>query len=113
MSNDIKSSDRNTVEPVQLGELPESNLQGRALFDSNFDIIKDVRVKLEACVGEAELTVRELYDLKTNSIVELERDAQSPVDLVLDGRVVARGHLVVSGDNFGVSITEIIKQDAD
>ncbi len=107
MSNFINSSDRETVEQVQFSEMSEKPQQGRALFDSNFDIIKDVRVKLEACVGEAELTVSELYDLKVNSVVPLERDAQAPIDLILDGRIVARGQLVVTGDNFGVCITEI------
>jgi flagellar motor switch protein FliN/FliY len=100
-----------TVEEIELSELPELQPQGRALFNSNFDIIKDVRVRVEACVGEAELTVNELYNLKANSIVKLERDVQAPIDLVLDGRVVARGQLVVSGDNFGVCISEIVKQD--
>ncbi len=111
MSNFIDKQGGNTVEQVQLSELADTQPQGRALFNSNFDIIKDVRVTLEACVGEAELSVSELYDLKANSIVKLQRDAQSPIDLVLDGRIVARGQLVVAGDNFGVCITEIIKQN--
>ncbi|MEJ2610279.1 MAG: FliM/FliN family flagellar motor switch protein [Candidatus Thiodiazotropha sp.] len=112
MPKPMNSKPNDTVEQVQFSELPELQPQGQALFGSNFEIIKDVRVKLEACVGEAELTISELYDLKINSIVTLERDVQSPVDLVLDGRIVARGQLVVTGDNFGVCISEIIKQDA-
>ncbi|MGD9170791.1 MAG: FliM/FliN family flagellar motor switch protein [Candidatus Thiodiazotropha sp.] len=111
MSNFINKTGNNTVEEVQLSELADMEPQGRALFNSNFDIIKDVRVKLEACVGEAELSISELYSLKANSVVKLERDAQAPIDLVLDGRIVARGQLVVTGDNFGICITEILKQD--
>ncbi|MEW8291705.1 MAG: FliM/FliN family flagellar motor switch protein [Candidatus Thiodiazotropha endolucinida] len=111
MSNFVNKNTGDTVEQVQLSELADVQPKGRALFDSNFDIIKDVRVTLEACVGEAELSVSELYDLKANSIVRLERDAQALIDLVLDGRIVARGQLVVTGDNFGVCISEIIKQD--
>lgn len=111
MSTVMSNTNSDTVEQVQLSELSETQPQGRALFNSNFDIIKDVRVTLEASVGEAELSVSELYDLKANSIVKLERDAQAPIDLVLDGRIVARGQLVVTGDNFGICITEIIKQD--
>jgi flagellar motor switch protein FliN/FliY len=113
MTNDLKVKDRKTVEQIQLGELTEKKTQGKSLFDSNFDIIKDVRVKLEACIGEAEISVNELYNLKSNSIVKLNKDSQAPIDLVLDGRVVARGHLVVTGDNFGISISEIMKQNAD
>jgi flagellar motor switch protein FliN/FliY len=111
MTKFVSGNSRETVEEIEFSELPELQPQGRALFHSNFDIIKDVRVRVEACVGEAELTVDELYNLKPNSIVKLERDSQAPIDLVLDGRIVARGQLVVSGDNFGVCIEEIIKQD--
>ncbi|WP_316369611.1 FliM/FliN family flagellar motor C-terminal domain-containing protein [Candidatus Thiodiazotropha sp. CDECU1] len=111
MSKYVSKNSGNSVEQVQLSELSDNQPQGRALFKSNFEIIKDVRVTLEACVGEAELSVSELYDLKANSIVKLERDAQAPIDLVLDGRIVARGQLVVTGDNFGVCITEILNKD--
>lgn len=101
-----------TVEQVQLNELPSKTPQGSAIFNSNLDIIKDVRVKLEACVGEADLTVEDLYNLKKDSVVKLDRDALEPIDLYLDGRVVARGQLVVTGDNFGVCITELYKENA-
>ncbi|MES9938913.1 MAG: FliM/FliN family flagellar motor switch protein [Candidatus Thiodiazotropha sp. 6PLUC1] len=111
MPKSMNSTKNDTVEQVQLSELAEIQPQGRELFASNFDIIKDVRVTVEACIGQAELTVKELYDLKIDSVVKLERDVQSPVDLVLDGRVVARGQLVVTGDNFGICISEIIKKD--
>ena len=107
----MNSKEDDTVEQVQYGELVDSEPQGRALFDNNFDIIKDVRVRVEASVGQAELSVKELYDLKVDSIVKLERDVESLIDLVLDNRIIARGQLVVTGDNFGVCIKEIIKQD--
>jgi flagellar motor switch protein FliN/FliY len=111
MTKFMSGNSSETVEQIELSELPELQPKGRALFSSNFEIIKDVRVRLEACVGEAELSVDELYNLKENSIVKLERDAQAPVDLVLDGRIVARGQLVVTGDNFGVCINEIVKSN--
>jgi flagellar motor switch protein FliN/FliY len=95
------------IQEIELGELPESTGKGRPLLDGNLDIIKDVRVKLDVMVGEAELSIGELYDLRKDSVVKLNRDAEEPVDLVLDGRVVARGTLVVAGDNFGICITEI------
>lgn len=107
MTHFMTGQSASAVERVELGELPESAPQGRALFDGNLDIIKDVRVKLHVRVGETELAVSELYDLKPDAIVRLDRDAQEPVDLVLDGKVVARGQLVVAGDNFGICITAI------
>ena len=113
MTNNTIDKSSNTVERVQLNELPNKNPQGSAIFNSNLEIIKDVRVKLEACIGEADITVEELYNLKVDSIVKLDRDALEPIDLYLDGRVVARGQLVVTGDNFGVCITELHKENAN
>ncbi|ODB85630.1 hypothetical protein A3194_12410 [Candidatus Thiodiazotropha endoloripes] len=112
MTNNTNDKSTRTVEQVQLNELPNTTPQGSAIFNSNLDIIKDVRVKLEACIGEADVTVEELYSLKVDSVVKLDRDALEPIDLYLDGRVVARGQLVVTGDHFGVCITELYKENA-
>jgi len=73
----------------------------------NLDIIKNVKVKLEVRVGEAELTVDELLKLGEGSIVQLKRPVTAPVDLLIDGRVVARGQLVAAEDNFGIQVTEL------
>lgn len=103
-NTDIKST---TLQKVELNELAERKSQSQPLIDGNIDVIKNVNVKLEVRVGEAELTVSDIYALRKDSVVKLDRDADEPVDLMLDGRVIARGTLVVSGDNFGICITEI------
>jgi len=62
---------------------------------------------LEVIVGECSMSVAELFDLRESSVVKLDREAQAPVDVLLDGKRVARGTLVAVDDNFGVRITEI------
>jgi flagellar motor switch protein FliN/FliY len=52
--------------------------------------------------------VQDLFSLKDGSVVELQRMVDDPVDVLLNGRVVARGQLVASGDQFGVRVTEIL-----
>ena len=52
-------------------------------------------------------SVGELFELKDRSVVKLDRLTTDPVDILLDEKVIARGKLVVAGDNFGISITEI------
>lgn len=95
------------VHSVELEDLATEGTSSRPILDRNLDVIKNVKVKLEIFLGEAELTVGELFDLNEDSVVKLDRDVTAPVDIVLDGKVVARGSLVVVDDNFGVRITQI------
>jgi flagellar motor switch protein FliN/FliY len=110
MANENKEENHSmSVQTIELPELEEKNSRGASLLNGNFDVIKNVKIKLQVIVGEAELSVEQLFGLKRDSVVELNRLASSPVDIVLDGKRVARGHLVAAGDNFGVRISEILK----
>lgn len=103
-----------SVQDVELESLDEQEARsagshGGELLDGGLEMIKGVKVRLEVRVGDAELTVGELLDLKNGAVVRLNQDVQAPVEVLLDGRVVARGELSVVGDNFGVRITELPK----
>jgi flagellar motor switch protein FliN/FliY len=58
-------------------------------------------------VGEVQTTLGELMSLKESSILKIEKQADAPIDVLVEGNVVARGQLVVVDDNFGIRITEI------
>ncbi len=98
------------VQNIELEELSAKAGEGGSLLQGNMELVKNVKVKLEVRVGDAELTLGELFDLKQGSSVQLKQDISAPVDILLDGRVVARGSLVAVGDNFGVRISEISPQ---
>lgn len=66
-----------------------------------------VKARLEVCVGQAELTVGELLAAKQGHVLRLDREVDQPVDIRLDGKVVARGLLVAVGDAFAVRMTEL------
>lgn len=66
-----------------------------------------VAVRLQVCVGEAAMTVGQLLQAQENAVLALDRRIDQPVDLLLEGRVVARGRLVAVDDRFGVAITEL------
>lgn len=66
-----------------------------------------VRTRLEVCVGEAEMTVGELLAARDGHVLKLNRNVDQPVDIRLDGKVVARGVLVAVGDTFAVRLTEL------
>jgi len=97
-----------SVKPVKLQQISEGQGQGQNMFGGNLSLIRDVKVKLEAVVGGTELTVGELFDLKNQSVIQLNASTNAPIDVRLDGKVIARGHLVVVGDNFGICIEEIL-----
>ena len=101
------SANKKTVARVKLAELKGPKESGEPVWNGDLDVIKDVQVKVQISLGEAELSIGELMALREHSIVALDRDASHAVDLVLDGNVVGRGNLVVVGDNFGIELTEI------
>lgn len=85
----------------QPGQIP--GIDGTGL-DLLFDIPLEVTVEL----GRVRMVVKDVIDLGSGSIVEIDKAAGEPVDLMVNGRLVARGEVVVIEDNFGVRITEIL-----
>jgi len=72
------------------------------------DILMDVPLEISVELGRTSMVVKEVVDLGVGSIVEIEKAAGEPVDIFVNGRLVARGEVVVIEDNFGVRITEIL-----
>lgn len=98
---------RITPQPVELPTIADRKEQGAALFNGHLGLIQGVRVRLAASLGNATLTVADLFSLKEGSVLKLDRAVDEPVDIMLEGQVVARGRLVAVDESFGVSITEI------
>jgi len=76
--------------------------------DSNLDIVMDVELNVTLRFGQRQLALREVLELNSGSVVELDRQVDEPVELVLDGRVVARGEAVIIDGNYGMRITQLI-----
>jgi flagellar motor switch protein FliN len=72
------------------------------------DMLHDVEMEVSAELGRTKMSVRELLSLTPGGIVELDRAAGSPADLLVNGRLIARGEVVVVDENFGIRITEIV-----
>lgn len=69
--------------------------------------LHQIKAKLQVCVGEASLTVGELLSAKEHQVLKLDRGIEQPVDLTIEGKVVARGQLVAVDGHFAVRITEL------
>jgi flagellar motor switch protein FliN/FliY len=78
------------------------------LARGGLDMLHDVEMEVSAELGRTRMSVRELLSLTPGAIVELDRAAGSPADLLVNGRLIARGEVVVVDENFGIRITEIV-----
>lgn len=76
--------------------------------DLNLDVILDVPVSLSLEVGRARIPIRNLLQLNQGSVVELERGAGEPLDLYVNGTLIAQGEVVVVNDRFGVRLTDVV-----
>jgi flagellar motor switch protein FliN/FliY len=84
-----------------------------APFRGGLDMLHDVEMEVSAELGRTRMSVRELLSLNPGAIVELDRAAGSPADLLVNGRLIARGEVVVVDENFGIRITEIVAPGAE
>ncbi|MBI5386136.1 MAG: flagellar motor switch protein FliN [Verrucomicrobia bacterium] len=75
---------------------------------ANLDVLLDVPVNLSVELGSCQLAMRDVLQLNSGSVVQLEKSSEAPVDLFVNGKLVARGEVVVIEDRFGVKITEIM-----
>ena len=97
-----------TVQGIELTQLDPAEKRGARLLGENMDLVRNVRVRLTVSVGQCEITIKNLFELRENAVLTLDKDTREPVDISLDGKIVARGVLVAVDDTFGVQITEVM-----
>jgi flagellar motor switch protein FliN len=73
----------------------------------NLSVVLDVPVSLTVELGHCHLPLREVLQLSGGSVIQLDKPADAPVDLFVNGKLVARGEVVVIEERFGVKITEV------
>jgi len=95
------------LQRLQLGELHATPPAGAASLVETLNPLHRVKARLQVCVGEATLTVGELLAVREQQVITLNRHVDHPVDLMLEGKVIARGELVAVDDQFGIRITEL------
>lgn len=75
---------------------------------ANLNLVLDVPVGLTIELGSCQLPMREVLQLNVGSVVQLDKPADAPVELSVNGKLIARGEVVVVENRFGVKITEVI-----
>lgn len=95
----MQSFDQSTAEHVQ----PTGGMDG-----PNLDVILDIPVTISMEVGSTDITIRNLLQLNQGSVVELDRLAGEPLDVLVNGTLIAHGEVVVVNEKFGIRLTDVI-----
>ncbi len=74
----------------------------------NLDVILDIPVSISMEVGSTDITIRNLLQLNQGSVVELDRLAGEPLDVMVNGTLIAHGEVVVVNEKFGIRLTDVI-----
>ena len=87
--------------------MPTQNLNGIA--PENIDLIMDVPLEVTVELGRASKSIKEILDFSPGTVIELDKLAGEPIDVLVNGKFVAKGEVVVIEENFAIRVTEIIK----
>ena len=98
------------AEPVELEELRDEKADITVDEKRKLDTILDIPVTISMEVGRAKISIRNLLQLNQGSVVELERVAGEPLDVLVNGTLIAHGEVVVVNDKFGIRLTDVISQ---
>ncbi len=103
---DSSPEDPVTVNPATFGNLtPQANGHSRR---ANLEMLLDIGLQVTVELGRTKMTIKNVLGLGPGAVIELDRVAGEPVDVLVNGKPVAKGEVVVIGDMFGVRITDII-----
>ncbi len=104
---EAKTSAPATAQKVQAAELQEERTT--PIMDHNLQLILDVPLQVTVELGRTEKLVRDVLDLSPGSVIELDKLAGEPVDILVNQKYIAKGEVVVIDENFGIRITDIIR----
>ncbi|WP_439859047.1 flagellar motor switch protein FliN [Pseudomonas sp. MBLB4136] len=91
----------------EFGSGPKNN-QPVSLDGPNLDVILDIPVSISMEVGNTDITIRNLLQLNQGSVIELDRLAGEPLDVLVNGTLIAHGEVVVVNEKFGIRLTDVI-----
>ena len=92
----------------EFGSAPKPGNVPVALEGPNLDVILDIPVSISMEVGSTEISIRNLLQLNQGSVVELDRLAGEPLDVLVNGTLIAHGEVVVVNEKFGIRLTDVI-----
>jgi len=109
MSNQDATTGREGAAAAQAEEMPDfSDVAAPRPLSPDLEMILDIPVRLSMEVGNTQISIRDLLQLGQGSVIELDRLAGEPLDVLVNGTLVAHGEVVVVNDKFGIRMTDVI-----
>ena len=112
MANDWAAAmaEQSTVEATELEDFSNDDYVISPEQQHKLDSILDIPVVISMEVGRSKISIRNLLQLNQGSVVELDRIAGEPLDVMVNGTLIAHGEVVVVNDKFGIRLTDVISQ---
>jgi flagellar motor switch protein FliN/FliY len=104
-AGDVPSTDSGDVEKAELQNLKD-NSTGNS--DVSMEVLLDIPVTISMEIGRTKINIRNLLQLNQGSVVELDRLAGEPLDVIVNGTLIAHGEVVVVNEKFGIRLTDVI-----
>ncbi len=89
-------------------ELQDGAQKNAAGADVNLDLVLDIPVDVSLRVGSTDISIRDLVSLVEGSVIALDQDAGEPMDVLVNGTLIAHGEIVVVDDQYGVRLTDVV-----
>jgi flagellar motor switch protein FliN/FliY len=96
------------VQVAELNDLESDNMPVAHENETNLDMILDIPVTIAMEIGRTKISIRNLLQLNQGSVVELDRLAGEPMDVLVNGTLVAHGEVVVVNEKFGIRLTDVV-----
>jgi flagellar motor switch protein FliN/FliY len=103
--DDVKAA---VFQEAEDSPIKSKNSPANSSDELNLDVILDVPVTLSMEIGRTQINIRNLLQLNQGSVVELDRFAGEPLDVLVNGTLIAHGEVVVINDKFGIRLTDVI-----
>ncbi|HJV30713.1 MAG TPA: flagellar motor switch phosphatase FliY [Bacillales bacterium] len=104
----FQGAEQPTIQPAVFSSFEPQPNQGTDT--KNLDMLLDIPLQVTVELGRTKRTVKEILEISSGSIIELDKLAGEPVDILVNNRLIAKGEVVVIDENFGVRVTDIISQ---
>ena len=105
----ISTPQNQPVEPQ--AETPAAGRENNGIVEGNLNLLMDVELEVMLRFGERNMLLKEILELGAGAVVELDRQVEEPAELLLDGRVIARGEVVVVDGNYGLRVLEVVPRE--
>jgi len=100
--------EENLKEQTEEQSINEVEKDQNSASADNLRVLENIDVRLTVEVGSAELKIKELLRLNEGSVIELDRLAGDPLDILINGTMIAKGEVVMVGERFGIRFVEIV-----